>query len=496
MQTLLAWIVLGCAGFASAPWAAWLLAQNPRRDGRWLTAALGLALSVGILALVMFWDSLLAIPFNVGTITLIYAALMLPGWVLWRRLSLLDTPKSAPKATSGRDGLLAVRIRQSGAFILLAVSGAVLFNAIYWPFYRPDAVGIYADTARQMTNLQSLVPLIGKDSLYRAYPVLIPLTYTYSYLASGWRNEYLARLAPALLSLGCLPVVYSFGRALRGETAGWLSAGLLAVTPMFARWASSGYVDLPMAFFYVLSAFFAWRLWQTGHWTDALLSGLLMGLAAFTKNAALLGIIFLGVWLLAGMLRRRISGRSAALCLGVCALVAAPWYIRNLIGAQMLIPPTAWTDQAERTVTTLLAFVTYSGNFGLPGFVILAGVMMAVAELARRSAHLAPELRSGYALLLLMTVPFFLAWWLFVSYDPRFLLLFLPLLAIMGGLALMRLGEWLPERRQKPLIVVVTLLAIILAASVVWNSIDFKSEMLRQPLMDDATKHKIVLTGP
>jgi hypothetical protein len=181
--------------------------------------------------------------------------------------------------------------------------------------------------------------------------------------------------------------------------------------------------------------------------------------------------------------------------MGVCALVAAPWYIRNLVGAQMLIPATAWTDQAERTVTTLLAFVTYSGNFGLPGFVILAGVGMAVAELVRRSAHFAPELHSGYALLLLMTVPFFMAWWLFVSYDPRFLLLFLPLLAIMGALALVRLGELLPERWKKPLAVAIAMLALVLAASVVWNSVDFKRELLRQPFMDDATKHTIVLSS-
>ncbi|MFN8447295.1 MAG: hypothetical protein U0521_01515 [Anaerolineae bacterium] len=43
----------------------------------------------------------------------------------------------------------------------------------------------------------------------------------------------------------------------------------------------------------------------------------------------------------------------------------------------------------------------------------------------------------------LWTLPFFAAWWLFVSYDPRFLLLFLPPLAVLAGDLLVRLWVWL-----------------------------------------------------
>jgi len=506
MEMFFAWILVICACFAATPWAAWLLAKNPRHDGRWLTLTLGLALSVGALTLVMFWESLLGLPLSLPAVTLPYAALALAGWVVRRKSN--RTPLPSPQPWRGREKQAAKWV---AGIILLAVSGAVLFNAVYWPFYRPDAVAIYAETAHQMTELRALVPLIGRDSLYRAYPVLVPLAYTYTYLASGWENEYLAKLIPALLSLGCLPVVYTFGRALRGSTAGWLSAGLLALTPMFPRWASSGYVDLPMAFFYALAALFAWRLWQTGHWTDALLAGLMMGLAAFTKNAALLGILFLGVWLTAALVRRRIGWQWAVLSLAACALVAAPWYVRNLIGAQMLIPATAWTDQAERTLTTLLAFVTYSGNFGLPGYILLVGVATAGIEFiagVRRSAlppdpsplgqwemKLSTEFLTGNALLLLLTVPFFIAWWLFVSYDPRFLLLFLPLLAVMAGLALVRLGELFPARWRNPLVIAAALLALVLAALVVWNSVDYKTDILRRPLMNNSDKHALVLAN-
>src|SRR5690606_26909942 len=134
-------------------------------------------------------------------------------------------------------------------------------------------------------------------SLYDAYPILVPLNYAYAYFAAGWENEYLAKTIATLLSLACLPATYLLGERLRGALAGWLAALVLALTPFFGSWASSGYVDLPMAFFYTLAAVFALRLWETGSTRDAVIAGALVGLAAWTKNAALIGVPLLGGWL-------------------------------------------------------------------------------------------------------------------------------------------------------------------------------------------------------
>ena len=165
-----------------------------------------------------------------------------------------------------------------------------------------------------MYQTQTLVPLTGADSLYRAYPVLIPLNYTYAYFASGWENEYLAKTIATLLSLACIPAAYVLGKKLRGERTGWLAALVLALTPFFSRWASSGYVDLPMAFFYTLAAIFALRLYDdhSASLLDAALAGALIGLAAWTKNAALIGIVLLALWLVWCWINRRIGWRAVA----------------------------------------------------------------------------------------------------------------------------------------------------------------------------------------
>ena len=493
IQTILAYLLFAVLIAAAYPWAAWLLRRNRATDPLVFTTTL--ALSAGMLTLIMLWEGMFGIPFSWVGITLPYGLLMLAGLLLWRG----SRPQSVTKVDNVGAGLrpaptaaLSANVsRRFPALLLILISAAILFNAVYWPFHRDDAMGIYVPHAQMMYQLRALVPLTGADSLYRAYPMLIPSLYTYAYIASGWENEYLAKVAGTLLSLGCLPVAYLLGKSLKDERAGWLSALLLAVAPAFGRWASAGYVDLPMAFFYGLSALFAIRLWHSGGWQDALLAGVMLGFAAWTKNAALIGLPLLILWLIWLLLRRRIRWSIAVLALAACILVAAPWYVRNLVGAGFLMPDTAWTDQAERTITNLFVFFTRFDNFGLSGWIAMIGLAGALIAVARRRTNVPEPL-----LLLLWTLPFFAAWWLFVSYDPRFLLLFFPPLCALGGALLADVWMRMPSDWRPRLQIVAALLALVLSAQTLWFSVEYKDEFLRDPFMSDQAKRALVRREP
>jgi 4-amino-4-deoxy-L-arabinose transferase-like glycosyltransferase len=474
IQTLFAWILVGLLIAFAYPSAAWLV-----KGQRTLSLTLTPGLAIGLLSLVMFWEGLLRIPFTIPGIVIPYLLLMLPGWLAFlrgrraKREACVEPP----------------RMERLPLLLLSLISLAVLLNAAYWPFYKDDTLGIYARYGRLMFDTQTLVPFAGRDdAFYQAYPMHIPLAYTFTYLASGWPNEYLARVLPALLSVGCLAGAYLLGTALYGARAGWLAALLLGLAPTFGRWASSGYVDLPMAYCYTLAALFLWWLWEKPDGRSALGAGLMLGLAAWTKNAAFVGIGLAGCWLLYGWLRGRIPLRLLMFTFGVCALVAAPWYIRNWFEARLIVPPTAWTEQAQRTLGNLLVFVTEPQNFAFTGWAILTGLIIAAMRILQRRT-IAPS----DAMLLLLTLPFFGVWWLLVSYDPRFLLLFLPLLCVLAGGQLQWLWERLPLKGRTRLRVPLALAAVAMAAYIAWISVEFKPEMLRSPLMDDAAKHAIVL---
>ena len=469
-----------CGGvlLAGYPWAAWLLAKNPRDDGRWLTLLVGFAFSLGALTLVMFWEAGLGLLFDLWTITLPMALLALVGLLLWGRQT-----RSEESGTPTRNSHW---LRKVAGGLTILVSATILFNAAYWPFSRPDVLGIYGRYGRLMWITQTLVSFERDDFFYQTYPVLVPLTYPYAYLASGWQNEYLAHTISTLMSLACLPAVYLLARMMAGWQAAWLSMVLLALTPTFSRWASSGYVDLPMAFFFTMSAIFAWRVWYSGHWTDALLAGAMMGLAAWTKNAALFGTAVLVAWLLWLRIRGDISTGLIATALSACAAIAAPWYIYTYAEARMIIPPTAWISQAQPNLENLLILISHPEIFGLPGWVILVGLAATAFSRARGR-----ETAKGI-LLLLWTAPFFLVWWWLLSYDPRFILMFLPPLTVIGGAWAARQWAALPEQWQGRLLPLLLLLGCILAAQVAWNSVEFKDNLLRNPLMSHEEKLSVI----
>lgn len=516
MNLFFPWLLMLLVFAAAYPWAAWLLRRDPLHPpDRPLILCLTLALSSGALTLIMFWEGLLLGRLDVTLITLGYVAAMLPGMVLWRRdrASLVINRQRLTLRSRSWDhdppgGLRPVpgRVKASGwkhkppegdpkkialttrlvQIALVGVVTASLFNAAYWPFSRPDALGIYHRTAELMEDTHQLAPLLASDSPYYTYPAFMPLLYTYTYLASGWENQYVARTAATVLSLACLAAAYSLGRALGGRRVAWLAAILLAVTPTFGVWASSGYVDLPAGFFFTLAALFAYRLWQSPHWSNALLAGLTMGLAAWTKNVALIGVVALAVWLLWCQLHGRILTGRVGLSLLACALVAGAWYLRNLLVAGLIVPATAWTDTAQRTLGNLLVFLQ-PDLYGVTGLLIIAGIGFALVRFVRQ-----PHQKPGDAILLLWTLPVFGAWWLLASYDPRFLLLILPVLTVAAARAVDALWPRLPIALQARAAIPAALAALVLASYMMWISVEYKEAIARNPLMDNRTKRDLV----
>lgn len=483
IEAILPWVIMPLLLALALPFAAWCAYHTapPEAPRGALTVALALVTGAGAISLLMLWEGLIGIPYSAAGIILPYLALMIAGAALWwrerRSIQLkLRHPTSWPE-------------RFALALVLLVAAGA-LFNAAYWPFSRDDTLGIYAPHAHDLYVGRSLIPLTGADSLYRTYPMLVQFNYAFAYFVSGWENEYLARVIPTLLGLAALPATYALGYAHYGRSAGWLGMILLMTAPIVGRWVSSGYVDLPMAAYYALAGWFALQLWTQNSFTrgsiiTAIAAGLTLGLAAWTKNAALIGVPLLAGWLLWGVLRRRIHWMHAAVALIACGLVAAPWYIRNLIGAGFLIPDTAWTEQAQRTLGNLFVYVTLGDNFGLTGLLITLA-LPAAAVIAIRERD--PKL----AFILWWTLPFFAAWWLFASYDPRFLLLFLPPLCALAGVILMRGWAKLPARAHRPLMLAAAIAAAALTAQTLFYSVEFKDELLRDPFMGHAEKLAIV----
>lgn len=473
--TLFAYLWCGLLLAAFFPAACALLA-NRERPPLGLTAALMLALFAWAISLVMLWEGLFNIPFSPLGISVPVLAISVPGWWVWRKAG---RPRPRKPSLSRWEGL---------AFVLTGlIAAAILFNALNIPFYRDDTLGIYLPQAQALVQTRALLPLTGADSLYLAYPMLNQHLIAFTFLLSGWENDYLAKALLTLLSLGCLLSAYALGERAAGRRAGWMAALLLALTPSFGRWASAGYADLPMAFFYSLSAVFALRLWDGGRLRDALLAGALIGLAAWTKNAALPGFAVIGLAFAVIGLRRRAGWKALLAGLGLMLLVAAPWYLRNLLGAGFLMPDTVWSDRASATLGTLFALINQPNNFALSGWLGFFGALWAIVLIAQRG-HGTP----GLLALLFWSAPLFALWWLFASYDPRFLLYILPMTSALGAVFVNCAYESLTGRPRRVFRWALAGLAAGMTVYMLWISVEYKDDLLRAPLMSDADRRALV----
>jgi hypothetical protein len=469
----LIWLAL-LIQFAAAYGPARIIAHHSALTAkRSLTLALAPVIATGGVSLVMFWLGLLRIPFNPVTTAILYGLLLLPGWWLaWRA----DTLRFSLSVVGWG--------RRLGLLLLAGICGAALLNAALWPFYRADALGIYVPFAEALAATKSLVPITPTRNLYELYPQLMSFNYAHLYAVAGWNTPYPARVLNALLGLAVFPATYVLAREMFPY---WLLAapfavGLLALTPDVANWSHAGYVDLPMATAYTLGAAFAVATVREGRHVDALLTGICFGLAAWIKNAALLSVGLVFTFGLANLILGQLRLNHILLASTMVAIVAGPWYLRNLLLAGMLTPDTVWVDQAQQTLAEVFILISRPQNYGLLGLLMTIAVGWALIR------------RSGWVLLW-WSLPYYGFWVLFASYDPRFVLLFLPFLAALGGAMLAEGWAWLDGRRwQPPIRLAGWVLVVALAGGVMWNTLEYKRALLDNPLLTHAQKVEIVRT--
>lgn len=480
MQALLPFIVLlGIFFLGGYLWA--LVLSTLQRDPYppLLIFLLALIFTTAGISFIIYGLGLLNIPLSATLVTALYTILSLPalGWVLYKKIPLVGL--SFPHWQNDRAFFL--------AFLFIAfLAAAILFNALYFPFSRDDAC-LYGRFAHAIHQSGHIIAYPTEEPvLYSAYPMYAQYLYSYIYMLSGWPNEYVARFVMAIMSLACLPAVYLLGKTLFERRIGILAALLTLLALPFVTWASSGYVDLPMAFLFTMAALFAFRLSRSDNWLDALLLGLMTGLAAWMKSTGLIVAVLIMLWLIWNLLQKRIHFRQLFISLLAMIACAAPWYLRNLLVAHVLIPDTIWFDQVASTLANLFFFITTPHYMGIIISLIFAmGWLYAFYKVFKRSS---PDF-----LLLLLTIPFFLFWWLFASYDPRFLVLFLPLIATQGARFLLALYDALPLEGQTISRLVLIIILLILGAQALLKSVEYKEAILQNPLMNDQEKRILVL---
>ena len=448
------------------------------RDLRWFPVPLlvGFGLSLGVLTLSLAFVAISPWPTFGLSPAFVVMAIVGAGGLLWyvrtrNRHGVSTVPDTPVGRLWAAEPLLVVAL---GAIILL-VAGMVLVS-LYYPFVGSDAIAIYSFAARKIYIAGGMdgwrIPEM--DWYAGSYPLLLPLSYVYTWLATGEVNEYLPKVYPAAFHVATVGATYALGRILFSHRAGVLAALVLALTPFFSRWDNYGIADIPVTFFTMLSTIMMYHWLKTLQWRSAILAGVMFGLALWTKNSAVpFGVFLLAIIGLLGFVRwrdeagpeRRKLLVQALVMVGLVLAIAGWWYVRNWVLYDYMIPKRAlWTDRVDRSVLNIIPILEIS-RVAAPLY--FAALVYAVWRLARGKWDWA-RLRAGQSesagvvVLLLLLIPFFILWWYSLSFTSRYLAYAVPLVALLSGFFL---AEFVWPRIPRSTLAVVGVGALIIAAS-------------------------------
>jgi hypothetical protein len=332
------------------PYALILL---PRADwhNRVLVIALSLALSPLLSTTVMFVIGTFGrfSALNVLLGTAIVCTFGVPFALRRARLPAPEPPRAMP-----------LSLIETALIIAIAVAVVLRFwNTAYWPFTTYDALWVYGYNARLFILEGNISTRIGY------YPQHVPLAYTYGQLLWGAINDHAVRTVLPYFALNSILLTYIGAARLFSRRTGLIAAALWTLYPHHAVWSQFGDLEVTVTGYFAGTAAFFILAWRERNVRYAVISGLLLAAALWTKptaGALIQSLLLIGGVALIGQIvaQRRLAwrdlwqNRTARLTL-LTLIVAFPlggmWYIRNVLyGHPMLVLPEGyWQNAAQRS---------------------------------------------------------------------------------------------------------------------------------------------------
>lgn len=397
------WMFLG----VGLPWAFALLSRR-NWHSKALVAAVALALGP---ALTAAWMLALGV---VGA--QLEERLLRPEWIIlgsavtssigcsiaWRKRQ-TSLPERARGAPFAFDEKLIV--------ILIAIAVALRWiHTAFWPFTAYDALWVFGYQGR-LFFLEGMIP-----NAIDYYPPFLSLQFTYVQTLIGGINDHAARMVIPMLHIGSILSAYLLGSRLANRRAGFFAAALWSLHPYVGQWAVIGDLEIPLSFSLTLASVFFLRAW-TGELEpreqrrEALLAGLMLGIALYTKPTA--GAFIWGVLLLLAVdltgrrfdLRAWLPRFRLAVWTGLaCIPLGGIWYLRNLaLGHDAVtLPKAVWLTRALRNgdilaplaLAAIVTWIALALRLKLKrGDVALGatGILLLAAGLSASNPRLFPE---------------------------------------------------------------------------------------------------------
>jgi hypothetical protein len=412
-----------------------------------LTMAIGFGcISIGSFALgLMRWYTPTVIQWCLGVLVGAALILILPGIIReWKSsVSERSTSVAADVESRGTAFWKTLAVLASVIALIGALAPEVEYDALWYHLWLPK---LWLQAGGPVDPVQEYISL---------YPLNCELVFGAAMSGGGAVAAKLVHYTDFLLM--ALAVFICTRKFSRGVSP-WLASALVMTAPTVLWEATTAYVDIGLALHTTLSAYALLRWTESRRQGWLVLAAVVMGIALGTKHLALLFLcgeaagIMLWTWVQTKQFHKVLGSASVFVLLAL--VIASPWYLRayaasgnpvfpDLYGIFGAEPAQRWGPSAE------LQLEHFKARFGfgrsplnlvlLPWYITTQGsrfgstfgplflVFLPIVLLRHRWTRL-----TG-ALVLLITIYVLLWASPFSSFQGRFLIPIIPLLAILGA---------------------------------------------------------------
>lgn len=426
-MTALGWLGLGA-----------LLLKRVRRSGDSLLDTLN-RFGAGAVAFAL-------LTFTAGLAGLLYRAAYIPVLLVAALLGLSElrrvlphVPRPRPRAWPMWQVALAALIGVSVVLVVIAAGAPVTaFDALH---YHASAAARYAESHR-------LLEIEWSWSSYQ--PFTVEMLVTDGVLL--W-DSVQGAFAPLLLALGALGAVVGMGFRVGGRGVALLAGAIFFVQPLMAFEASGTLVENGLAFAVALAAWNLAVFARTGDGGAVALAGLFAGAAAGMKYVGLFVLIAAAAAIVLAA-RRRLTPAAVVLFAAPAALVALPWYVKNLVQTGNPLYPFVFggtNEYAERWIDS--AIHEHGHGRGPVDALLLPFRLLGAGDDFDRGSWLSPLLlvfaplalfdnsKRRWCAVALGAIVVYLVAWFATSQQARFLLPVAPVLAVLAAVGILALAR-------------------------------------------------------
>jgi len=257
--------------------------------------ALSFGLGAGALSIGMFLLSYIGFQLNLlNILILLYTPFFI--YLLWgegEKLKIICSIiniKSKIKSKLKDLNLLQLILIGSISFIVFLI----FFDALIQPMHVWDERAIWAFKANILYQDGTIYSMDFFDAdrvhPHKHYPLLIPLIESWIYVVLGHIDDTLVKVIFPLIFTSLLLILYSSQRNFFPRTHSLIFTALLASVPffvsttVFGAGAASGYVDIPLSFFYFISVIYLYRWMKDNSKKDYLvIAAIFSAFTVFTK---------------------------------------------------------------------------------------------------------------------------------------------------------------------------------------------------------------------